>query len=161
MPSGGGRSRRNRQHGDQEEGALSGSGSVPLAVPGPQQEGAPGVRGRTLAEQGFAADANSLRSCLAAAVGAADDEGGGVIGINQVVWDPETHTLHAESDALLDQHTRYALIVTRGVRDQFDQPVGATEAFRQFRQHVSGEYQLALLDAMAPRAASGCPNATL
>ena len=34
---------------------------------------------------------------------------GQVIGINQVVWDPETNTLHVESDELLEQHTRYAL----------------------------------------------------
>src|SRR5262249_29182540 len=40
------------------------------------------------------------------------DRGGQVIGINQVVWDPATNTLHVESDQLLDQHTRYALIVT-------------------------------------------------
>src|SRR5437867_8648442 len=43
--------------------------------------------------------------------------GGQVVGINQVVWDPATNTLHAESDELLDQHTRYALVVTRDVRD--------------------------------------------
>src|SRR5262249_37541702 len=29
-----------------------------------------------------------------------------VLGINQIVWDPETNTLHVESDELLDQHTR-------------------------------------------------------
>jgi len=41
-----------------------------------------------------------------------------VVGINQVVWDPATNTLHAESDEFLDQHTRYLLVVTdgRGVR---------------------------------------------
>src|SRR5437773_2031417 len=33
------------------------------------------------------------------------------------VRDPATNTLHAESDELLDQHTRYALVVTRDVRD--------------------------------------------
>jgi hypothetical protein len=42
--------------------------------------------------------------------------GGDPVGINQVVWDPATHTLHAESDELLDQHTRYLLVVTDGVR---------------------------------------------
>ena len=29
-----------------------------------------------------------------------------VVGINQVVWDPPTNTLYAESDELLEQHTR-------------------------------------------------------
>src|SRR5437879_10304417 len=37
-----------------------------------------------------------------------------VVGINQVVWDPATNTLHAESDDSLDQHTRYLLVVTAG-----------------------------------------------
>ena len=39
------------------------------------------------------------------------------VGINQIVWDPASSTLHAESDELLDPHTRYVLIVTSGVRD--------------------------------------------
>ncbi len=38
-------------------------------------------------------------------------------GINQVVWHPATNTLHAESDQLLAQHTRYLLVVTDSVRD--------------------------------------------
>ena len=51
---------------------------------------------------------------------------GAVIGINQIVWDRDTLTLHAETDALLEQHQRYALIVTRGVRDETGVPVKAT-----------------------------------
>jgi dienelactone hydrolase len=39
------------------------------------------------------------------------------VGINQIVWDPATFTLHAESDELLDPHTRYLFVVTSGVRD--------------------------------------------
>ncbi len=78
----------------------------------------------------------------------ADEDGGRVIGINQVVWDTFTNTLHVESDELLDQHTRYALIVTRGVLDQSGQPVEASEAFRRFRQIVHGEYQHALIAAI-------------
>src|SRR5262245_56575042 len=58
------------------------------------------------------------------------DRGGRIIGINQVVWDTATNTLHAESDEFLDQHTRYALIVTRRVRDPLGVPVQAPEAFR-------------------------------
>jgi hypothetical protein len=42
---------------------------------------------------------------------------GRIIGINQVVWDPLTNTLHVESDEFLDEHTRYGLIVTNGIRD--------------------------------------------
>jgi len=44
-------------------------------------------------------------------------DGGDPVGINQIVWDPATNTLHAESDELLDQHTRYLLVVTDGIRD--------------------------------------------
>lgn len=39
------------------------------------------------------------------------------VGINQVLWDPETLTLAVESDQLLREHTRYLLVVTDGVRD--------------------------------------------
>jgi hypothetical protein len=39
------------------------------------------------------------------------------VGINQVVWDPATKTLAFESDELLNQHSRYLLVVTDGVRD--------------------------------------------
>jgi hypothetical protein len=58
------------------------------------------------------------------------DHGGQVVGINQVVWDPATKSLHVQSDELLDQHTRYALIVTNGVHDAGGNPVEATLAFR-------------------------------
>jgi Bacterial virulence factor lipase N-terminal len=64
---------------------------------------------------------------------AGGDPGGTVVGINQIVWDPETNTLHAESDALLAQHTPYALIVTQGIRDTTGRPVEASEAFARFR----------------------------
>jgi hypothetical protein len=39
------------------------------------------------------------------------------VGINQVVWDPATNTLHVESDELLEQHTTYAVVVTNRVLD--------------------------------------------
>ena len=61
---------------------------------------------------------------------------GQVVGINQIVWDPETHTLHVESDELLAQHTRYALVVTNGLRDLGGDPVEASEAFAHFRKHL-------------------------
>ncbi|MGH7347938.1 MAG: Ig-like domain-containing protein, partial [Candidatus Rokuibacteriota bacterium] len=50
-------------------------------------------------------------------LGHARGHGDDPVGINQIVWDPATNTVHAESDALLDQHTRYLLVVTDGVRD--------------------------------------------
>jgi hypothetical protein len=39
------------------------------------------------------------------------------VGINQVLWDPGTKTLVFESDQLLQQHSRYLLVITDGVRD--------------------------------------------
>lgn len=84
------------------------------------------------------------------------------VGINQVVWEPTTNTLYAESDELLDQHTRYGLIVTSGVRDTAGNPVEAG-AFAQFRHDLNfGQtkdpalkaYRKALLDALA---AAGVP----
>ncbi len=39
------------------------------------------------------------------------------VGINQVVWDPATKTLAFESDELLQERSRYLLVVTNDVRD--------------------------------------------
>ena len=56
-----------------------------------------------------------------------------IIAINQIVWDTFTHTLHVESDKLLTQHTRYALIATNRLRDTEGKRVRANDAFRRFR----------------------------
>jgi hypothetical protein len=95
--------------------------------------------------------------------------GGGVqtVGINQIVWDPATNTLHAESDELLDQHTRYALIVTNGIRDTSGAPVeaGAFATFRhdlnfgQTKSAALKAYRKALLDALAQSGVN--PNAVV
>lgn len=39
------------------------------------------------------------------------------VGINQVVWNPSTRRLAFQSDELLQQHSRYVVVVTDGVRD--------------------------------------------
>ena len=87
-----------------------------------------------------------------------DEGGGAVVGIDQVVWDPGTNTLHAESDELLEQHTRYALVVTRGVRGADGQAVNRSRAFARFRRDLNlGQaddpdlkaYRKNLLDALA------------
>jgi hypothetical protein len=57
--------------------------------------------------------------------------GGHVVGINQIVWDPATNTLHAESDEFLDQHTRYLLVVTTDVKGADGRPIGR-DAFDDF-----------------------------
>ncbi len=51
---------------------------------------------------------------------------GDVTGINQIAWEPAVNTLHAESDQLLDQHTRYLLVVTNGVKDAAGDPIEAS-----------------------------------
>ncbi|MBL0942832.1 MAG: Ig-like domain-containing protein [Hydrogenophaga sp.] len=42
---------------------------------------------------------------------------GDKVGINQVVWDPASKTLAFTSDELLQERSRYLLVVTNGVRD--------------------------------------------
>jgi hypothetical protein len=54
------------------------------------------------------------------------------VGINQVVWDPATMTLFAESDEFLDEHTVYGLVVTREVLDAAGDPIEPSSAFRRF-----------------------------
>lgn len=87
-----------------------------------------------------------------------DDDCGRVIGINQVVWDTLTDTLHVESDELLDQDTRYALIATHGILDPQGSAVQASEAFRNFRQNVRGDYKRALLEALRAARRIGVPE---
>src|SRR5712692_5882430 len=69
-----------------------------------------------------------------------DTRGGGLtgkrVGVNQVVWDPGTNTLFVESDELLEQHTRYGLIVTDGVRDTAGHPVEG-DVFARFRHDLN------------------------
>ena len=77
-----------------------------------------------------------------------EQQPGTMIGINQIVWDTFTNTLHVESEALLAQHTRYAVIVTNGLRDTSGRPVEAADDFRRFRHTVRGEYKQALLEAI-------------
>ena len=42
---------------------------------------------------------------------------GAKVGINQVLWDPDSQTLVFEPDELLAEHSRYLIVVTDGVRD--------------------------------------------
>jgi pimeloyl-ACP methyl ester carboxylesterase len=108
-----------------------------------------------------AIDPGSVSSATVFLVGLGDavsgDGAGEVVGINQVVWDPPSSVLYAESDQLLRQHSRYVLIVTNGVRDAAGDPVagGDFETFRQdlnFGQTHDKElkaYRKALLEALA------------
>ncbi|HEY1529036.1 MAG TPA: hypothetical protein VGH51_22655 [Candidatus Angelobacter sp.] len=55
-----------------------------------------------------------------------------VIGINQIVWDPASLTLFAESNDHLDEDSNYLLIVTNGVHDASGNPIAAGSAFARF-----------------------------
>jgi hypothetical protein len=75
------------------------------------------------------------------------------IGINQVVWEPATNTLHVESDELLRQHTTYLLVATTGVRDGSGKPVDRTTFQHDLNLGQSGSaatkaYRKALIDGL-------------
>ena len=76
------------------------------------------------------------------------NDDGHISGINRVVWDVDSRTLRVESDEFLDQHTRYALIVTRGIHDATGREIQASRGFRQFRETVRGAYRRSLLEAV-------------
>lgn len=76
------------------------------------------------------------------------------IGINQILWDPETRTLVFEPDELLNQHSRYLLMVTDGVRDTNGKKIksdGFGEEFGAGRDRDTSEYRRELRDAMRTR----------
>ncbi len=54
---------------------------------------------------------------------------GHVTPINSVSYDPATNTAFAESDEILSQHRRYALVITNAVRDTDGEPVVPDPAF--------------------------------
>jgi dienelactone hydrolase len=85
------------------------------------------------------------------------------VGINQIVWDAATTTLHVTANDTLDQHTRYVLVVTTGVKDKNGNPIGST-AFDRFRHGLNfgqtgdprvKDYRKELLNALAAVQESG------
>ncbi len=77
------------------------------------------------------------------------------VGINQIAWDVATKTLVFESDELLNQHSRYMVVVTNGVKDAAGDPLEAVH-YSRFRgqpnrqdddDHELGAYRRALGDA--------------
>jgi hypothetical protein len=64
---------------------------------------------------------------------------GWVVGVDRAVWDPspdakdpDAKTLYVKAEEVLEQHTRYALIVTRGVHDASGHPIGQSTAFARY-----------------------------
>jgi Bacterial Ig-like domain len=83
------------------------------------------------------------------------------ISINQTVWDPATSTLHAFPDEALDEHTAYAIVVTRSLRDASGAGIDAAEGFQRFRQTTSGRYRQSLIDAVAAAQHAGAREADI
>lgn len=52
------------------------------------------------------------------------------VGINQVVWDPASKTLAFESDELLQERSRYLLVLTSALRDAQGQALKSAELLR-------------------------------
>ena len=79
------------------------------------------------------------------------------VGINQVVWDAATKTLAFETDELLNENSRYVLVVTNGIKDTAGKPIesGLFGLFRsklsssQARDTELSNYRKALIDAQA------------
>lgn len=70
------------------------------------------------------------------------------IGINQIVWDPASLTLFAESNDHLDEDSNYLLVVTTGVHDVAGNPIAASDDFADFRRDLNfGQTKDALLKA--------------
>jgi hypothetical protein len=58
------------------------------------------------------------------------------VGINQIVWDVATRTLHARADEALQEHARYVLVVTRRVRDTTGTPIATSRDFETYRHEL-------------------------
>jgi hypothetical protein len=73
-----------------------------------------------------------------------DEPGLGPVGqitaINQVIFDPTTNTAYAKPNGPLDQHRRYALLVTDAVLDTSGTPVAADPKFSQCVQTPANAY---------------------
>src|SRR5581483_2538223 len=62
---------------------------------------------------------------------------GDLVAVDQVVYDPSTNTVYAKPFAALDQHRRYALVITDAVLDSSGAAVTADPAFQSCLQGAS------------------------
>ncbi len=74
---------------------------------------------------------------------------GDVSPINQPVWDAATRTAFAKPDDYLDQHRRFAIIVTNGVLDASGDPVEADPNFEGCITWKPNDYCRQLADVVA------------
>jgi hypothetical protein len=84
-----------------------------------------------------------------------------VIGINQIVWDPQSLTLHVEVDEMLRQHRAYAVIVTEGIQDELGRPIKASKEFKRFRRDAPPPYAARLEDAIAAAKTLGLAESSI
>jgi hypothetical protein len=84
---------------------------------------------------------------------------GDVVKVNQVEYDPATNTVYAKPDSVLDQHRRYALVVTDAVKDTAGDRVGADPAYTVCAQGNGAAYCVALAGAVRDLAAKTAPRA--
>ena len=59
-------------------------------------------------------------------------------GVDRLVWDPDTLTLHARPESLLEPETLYGLVVTRDLRDSAGRPVEPSAGFAAVLQSGGG-----------------------
>ena len=69
------------------------------------------------------------------------------VGINQIVWDVASNTLALQPDELLQQHSRYLLVITNGVRDAKGERIESGR-FLDDNARGSHEYDRDLRDGM-------------
>ena len=84
------------------------------------------------------------------------------VGINQVVWEPAANTLHVESDEQLQQHSRYLLVVTRGIRGSDGQRLDGSAFWRDLLGHspaATKAYRTQLLLALGASIFAGADPA--
>jgi hypothetical protein len=61
-----------------------------------------------------------------------------ITGVDRLVWDPDTLTLYARPESLLEPETRYGLVVTRELRDSAGRPVEPSPGFAAFLRSGGG-----------------------
>jgi hypothetical protein len=78
------------------------------------------------------------------------------VGVNQVLWDPASKTLVMQSDQLLQQHSRYVLVITDGIRDVNGNKIkGGGEGGEGEDLFASSEYRSEMRDGLHSLHSSG------
>jgi dienelactone hydrolase len=79
--------------------------------------------------------------------------GGPATGVNQVFYDRTTSCALVKPDHVLNQSTRYLLLVKSSIRDAAGKPVAADEAFTSCANGIGSSYCAALAQALRHRSA--------